>query len=108
MSQSDMREEERSFKVSGDAIASGEQLRLAPSMRSRKGIVWNKRPMQESENFQVSGDAIASGEQLRLAPSMRSRKGIVWNKRPMQESENFQTYHITMSTTRTMSRTPQL
>ncbi|KHJ86505.1 Legume-like lectin family protein [Oesophagostomum dentatum] len=38
--------------VSGDAIASGEQLRLAPSMRSRKGIVWNKRPMQESENFQ--------------------------------------------------------
>ncbi|CAB03169.1 L-type lectin-like domain-containing protein [Caenorhabditis elegans] len=39
--------------VSGDAIASGEQLRLAPSMRSRKGIAWNKRAFLESENFQV-------------------------------------------------------
>uniref|UniRef100_A0A8R1J041 L-type lectin-like domain-containing protein n=1 Tax=Caenorhabditis japonica TaxID=281687 RepID=A0A8R1J041_CAEJA len=39
--------------VSGDAIASGEQLRLAPSMRSRKGIAWNKRAFVESENFQV-------------------------------------------------------
>ncbi|KAI1722185.1 legume-like lectin family domain-containing protein [Ditylenchus destructor] len=39
--------------VSGDAIASSEQLRLAPSMRSRKGIAWNKRPMVESENWEV-------------------------------------------------------
>ncbi|CAI5439022.1 unnamed protein product [Caenorhabditis angaria] len=39
--------------VSGDAIASGEQLRLAPSMRSRKGIAWNKRSFVESENFQI-------------------------------------------------------
>ncbi|KAI1718702.1 legume-like lectin family domain-containing protein [Ditylenchus destructor] len=39
--------------VSGDAIASSEQLRLAPSMRSRKGVAWNKRPMVESENWEV-------------------------------------------------------
>lgn len=41
------------WMVTGDAIASGEQVRLAPSMRSRKGIAWNKRPMVESENFEV-------------------------------------------------------
>lgn len=29
--------------ITGDAIASSEQLRLAPSMRSRKGIAWNKK-----------------------------------------------------------------
>ena len=29
------------WTVAGDAIASGEQLRLAPSMRSRKGLVRN-------------------------------------------------------------------
>ncbi|KAH7728699.1 Ile-1 protein [Aphelenchoides avenae] len=39
--------------ITGDAIASSEQLRLAPSMRSRKGIAWNKRPMIESENFEL-------------------------------------------------------
>uniref|UniRef100_A0A915ELU2 arginyltransferase n=1 Tax=Ditylenchus dipsaci TaxID=166011 RepID=A0A915ELU2_9BILA len=39
--------------VTGDAIASSEQLRLAPSMRSRKGIAWNKRAMVESENFEM-------------------------------------------------------
>ncbi|CAB3410836.1 unnamed protein product [Caenorhabditis bovis] len=38
--------------VSGDAIASGEQLRLAPSMRSRKGIAWNKRAFT-GDNFQL-------------------------------------------------------
>ncbi|KAK6728490.1 hypothetical protein RB195_005868 [Necator americanus] len=48
--------------VSGDAIASGEQLRLAPSMRSRKGIVWNKRPMQESENFQIDVSLKVTGQ----------------------------------------------
>uniref|UniRef100_A0A1I7XGQ3 arginyltransferase n=1 Tax=Heterorhabditis bacteriophora TaxID=37862 RepID=A0A1I7XGQ3_HETBA len=48
--------------VSGDAIASGEQLRLAPSMRSRKGISWNKRPMVESENFQVDMSFKVSGQ----------------------------------------------
>uniref|UniRef100_F1L312 Protein ERGIC-53 n=2 Tax=Ascaris TaxID=6251 RepID=F1L312_ASCSU len=41
------------WMVTGDAIASGEQLRLAPSMRSRRGIAWNKRPMIESENFEI-------------------------------------------------------
>ncbi|KAK6053325.1 Legume-like lectin family protein [Cooperia oncophora] len=45
--------ESRLQEVSGDAIASSDQLRLAPSMRSRKGIAWNKRPMTESENFQI-------------------------------------------------------
>ncbi|VDK53705.1 unnamed protein product [Cylicostephanus goldi] len=50
------------IQVSGDAIASGEQLRLAPSMRSRKGIVWNKRPMQESENFQVDVSLKVAGQ----------------------------------------------
>ena len=39
--------------VTGDAIASSEQLRLAPSMRSRKGIAWNKRAFVESENFEI-------------------------------------------------------
>jgi mannose-binding lectin 1 len=28
------------WTIAGDAIASGEQLRLAPSMRSRKGLVF--------------------------------------------------------------------
>jgi mannose-binding lectin 1 len=41
------------WMVTGDAIASSEQLRLAPSMRSRKGIAWNKRPFVESENFEI-------------------------------------------------------
>ncbi|EYB85583.1 hypothetical protein Y032_0295g1650 [Ancylostoma ceylanicum] len=50
------------WMVSGDAIASGEQLRLAPSMRSRKGIVWNKRPMQESENFQIDVSLKVTGQ----------------------------------------------
>ena len=30
-----------------DAIASAEQLRLVPSMRSRKGAIWNKKPFAE-------------------------------------------------------------
>jgi len=41
------------WMVTGDAIASSEQLRLAPSMRSRKGIAWNKRAFVESENFEI-------------------------------------------------------
>ena len=41
------------WMVTGDAIASSEQLRLAPSMRSRKGIAWNKRPFVESESFEL-------------------------------------------------------
>uniref|UniRef100_A0A1I7ZA56 L-type lectin-like domain-containing protein n=1 Tax=Steinernema glaseri TaxID=37863 RepID=A0A1I7ZA56_9BILA len=41
------------WMITGDAIASEEQLRLAPSMRSRKGIAWNKRPMVESEHFEI-------------------------------------------------------
>ncbi len=39
--------------VTGDGIASSEQLRLAPSMRSRRGIAWNKRAMVESDNFEA-------------------------------------------------------
>jgi len=41
------------WSVTGDAIASSEQLRLAPSMRSRKGIAWNKRALMESDNFEL-------------------------------------------------------
>ncbi|KAI6208270.1 ERGIC-53-like protein [Aphelenchoides besseyi] len=41
------------FVVTGDAIASNEQLRLAPSIRSKKGIAWNKRAFTESENFEL-------------------------------------------------------
>ncbi|KJH44818.1 Legume-like lectin family protein [Dictyocaulus viviparus] len=41
------------WMVTGDAIASQDRLRIAPSMRSRKGIAWNKRPMVESENFEI-------------------------------------------------------
>ena len=41
------------WMITGDAIASSEQLRLAPSMRSRKGIAWNKRAFVESENFEI-------------------------------------------------------
>ncbi|VDM59818.1 unnamed protein product [Angiostrongylus costaricensis] len=50
------------WTVSGDAIASQDQLRLAPSMRSRKGIAWNKRPMVESENFQVDVSLKVTGQ----------------------------------------------
>ncbi|VDL79442.1 unnamed protein product [Nippostrongylus brasiliensis] len=50
------------WMVSGDAIASGDQLRLAPSMRSRKGIAWNKRPMSESENFQIDVSLKITGQ----------------------------------------------
>ncbi|KAL3119833.1 hypothetical protein niasHT_005893 [Heterodera trifolii] len=41
------------WTVAGDAIASGEQLRLAPSMRSRKGLAWNKRAFTESDHFEL-------------------------------------------------------
>ncbi|VBB27474.1 unnamed protein product [Acanthocheilonema viteae] len=41
------------WTVTGDAIASSEQLRLAPSMRSRKGLAWNKRVMAESDHFEI-------------------------------------------------------
>ncbi|VDK43452.1 unnamed protein product [Anisakis simplex] len=41
------------WMVTGNAIASGEKLRLAPSLRSQRGIAWNKKPMVESENFEV-------------------------------------------------------
>ncbi|XGW22170.1 hypothetical protein V3C99_004840 [Haemonchus contortus] len=50
------------WMVSGDAIASSDQLRLAPSMRSRKGIAWNKRPMTESENFQIDVSLKITGQ----------------------------------------------
>ncbi|KAK5967417.1 L-type lectin domain-containing protein, partial [Trichostrongylus colubriformis] len=50
------------WMVSGDAIASGDQLRIAPSMRSRKGIAWNKRPMTESENFQIDVSLKITGQ----------------------------------------------
>ena len=36
-----------------DALASSEQLRLVPSMRSRRGAVWNKRPFVEAEWWDV-------------------------------------------------------
>jgi mannose-binding lectin 1 len=38
------------WTVLGDAQASGEQLRLAPSMRSRKGAAWNKRVFFAANN----------------------------------------------------------
>lgn len=41
------------WSVQGDATASGEQLRLAPSMRSRRGIAWNKRAMVESDHWEL-------------------------------------------------------
>ncbi|VIO95599.1 Legume-like lectin family protein [Brugia malayi] len=41
------------WSITGDAVASSEQLRLAPSMRSRKGLAWNKRVMAESSHFEV-------------------------------------------------------
>ncbi|EFO22212.1 Ile-1 protein [Loa loa] len=41
------------WTITGDAVASNEQLRLAPSMRSRKGLAWNKRVMAESNHFEV-------------------------------------------------------
>ncbi|VDN40705.1 unnamed protein product, partial [Gongylonema pulchrum] len=41
------------WTMSGDAVASKEQLRLAPSMRSRRGLAWNKRFMGESEHFEI-------------------------------------------------------
>lgn len=50
------------WMVSGDAIASSDQLRIAPSMRSRKGIAWNKRPMSESENFQIDVSLKITGQ----------------------------------------------
>ncbi|CAD5205340.1 unnamed protein product [Bursaphelenchus okinawaensis] len=50
--------------VTGDAIASSEQLRLAPSMRSRKGIAWNKRPYTEAENFEVEVAFKITGQRI--------------------------------------------
>uniref|UniRef100_A0A914MR13 L-type lectin-like domain-containing protein n=1 Tax=Meloidogyne incognita TaxID=6306 RepID=A0A914MR13_MELIC len=41
------------WTVTGDAIASGEQLRLAPSMRSKKGLAWNKRQFVASDHFEL-------------------------------------------------------
>ncbi|KAF7637741.1 L-type lectin-like domain-containing protein [Meloidogyne graminicola] len=41
------------WTVAGDAIASGEQLRLAPSMRSMKGLAWNKRQFVASDHFEI-------------------------------------------------------
>lgn len=50
------------WQISGDAIASGEQLRLAPSMRSRKGVAFNKRPMTESEYFEIEASFKVTGQ----------------------------------------------
>ncbi|TKR95182.1 hypothetical protein L596_009384 [Steinernema carpocapsae] len=50
------------WMITGDAIASGEQLRLAPSMRSRKGIAWNKRAMTESEHFEIDMSFKVTGQ----------------------------------------------
>ncbi|OZC06689.1 Legume-like lectin family protein [Onchocerca flexuosa] len=41
------------WTIVGDAVATKEQLRLAPSMRSRKGLAWNKRVMAESDHFEI-------------------------------------------------------
>ncbi|KAL7071216.1 hypothetical protein ACQ4LE_009442 [Meloidogyne hapla] len=41
------------WTIAGDAIASGEQLRLAPSMRSKKGLAWNKRQFLASDHFEL-------------------------------------------------------
>lgn len=49
--------------VTGDAIASNEQLRLAPSIRSRKGIAWNKRPFA-ADNFEVDFAFKVTGQRL--------------------------------------------
>uniref|UniRef100_A0AC34GB50 L-type lectin-like domain-containing protein n=1 Tax=Panagrolaimus sp. ES5 TaxID=591445 RepID=A0AC34GB50_9BILA len=50
------------WMVTGDAIASSEQLRLAPSMRSRKGIAWNKRPFVESDSFEIEMEFKVTGQ----------------------------------------------
>ncbi|VDM96758.1 unnamed protein product [Thelazia callipaeda] len=42
------------WTIIGDAVASKEQLRLAPSMRSRRGLAWNKRAMTESDHFEIN------------------------------------------------------
>uniref|UniRef100_A0A183BXI3 L-type lectin-like domain-containing protein n=1 Tax=Globodera pallida TaxID=36090 RepID=A0A183BXI3_GLOPA len=60
------------WTVAGDAIASGEQLRLAPSMRSRKGLAWNKRAFTESDHFElqfafkVTGQGRVGGDGLAI------------------------------------------
>ncbi|VDO93477.1 unnamed protein product [Soboliphyme baturini] len=41
------------WEVSGDAIASSDRLRLAPSMQSKRGIAWNTKPMVEGEFWEV-------------------------------------------------------
>lgn len=41
------------WTITGDAVADKEQLRLAPSMRSRRGLAWNKRMMVESDHFEI-------------------------------------------------------
>lgn len=50
--------------VTGDAIASSEQLRLVPSMRSKKGIAWNKRAFTEAESFEVEVALKVTGQRI--------------------------------------------
>uniref|UniRef100_A0A915KKI4 L-type lectin-like domain-containing protein n=1 Tax=Romanomermis culicivorax TaxID=13658 RepID=A0A915KKI4_ROMCU len=49
------------WTLSGDAIAHSQQIRLAPSMTSKAGAVWNNRPMIESEFWSVEMSLKISG-----------------------------------------------
>jgi mannose-binding lectin 1 len=50
------------WEISGDAIASAEQLRLAPSIRSKQGSAWNTKPMTGSDFWQVDISLKVTGQ----------------------------------------------
>lgn len=52
------------WTITGDAIASGDQLRLVPSIKSRRGIAWNKRAFTESEFFEIDTAIKVTGQRL--------------------------------------------
>uniref|UniRef100_A0A0N4ZKD3 L-type lectin-like domain-containing protein n=1 Tax=Parastrongyloides trichosuri TaxID=131310 RepID=A0A0N4ZKD3_PARTI len=52
------------WTITGDAIASSDQLRIAPSIKSRRGIAWNKKPFTESEFFEIETAIKITGQRL--------------------------------------------
>jgi mannose-binding lectin 1 len=62
--------------VTGDAIASNEQLRLAPSMRSRKGIAWNKRAYTEAESFEIDFAFKVTGQRIGVCKHSSNFTGL--------------------------------
>uniref|UniRef100_A0AC35TUI3 L-type lectin-like domain-containing protein n=1 Tax=Rhabditophanes sp. KR3021 TaxID=114890 RepID=A0AC35TUI3_9BILA len=52
------------WEITGDAIASSDQLRLAPSIKSRRGIAWNKKPFSSSEFFEVEIALKVTGQRV--------------------------------------------